>query len=76
MEADDSAISADASTFSVCLGVIFAEFSDDEKAHLFFYLTPFFLVSFCNISYCATSRKYVTSFFFFCYEKGASFNLN
>ena len=49
MEADDSAISADASTFSVCLGVIFAEFSDAnaccEKAHLFFYLTPFFLVS-------------------------------
>ena len=28
VEADDSAISADASTFSVCLGVIFAEFSD------------------------------------------------
>ena len=28
MEADNSAISADASTFSVCLGVIFAEFSD------------------------------------------------
>ena len=79
MEADYSAISADASTFSVCLGVIFAEFSmlmlADEKAYLFFYLTPFFLVSFCNISYCATSRKYVTSFFFFCYEKGALFNL-
>ena len=48
----------------------------DEKAHLFFYLTPFFLVSFCNISYFATSGKYVTSFFFFCYEKGAPFNLN
>ena len=28
VEADNSAISADASTFSVCLGVIFAEFSD------------------------------------------------
>ena len=28
VEADHSAISADASTFSVCLGVIFAEFSD------------------------------------------------
>ena len=28
VEADDSAISADAFTISVCLGVIFAEFSD------------------------------------------------
>ena len=28
VEADNSAISADVSTFSVCLGVIFAEFSD------------------------------------------------
>ena len=28
VEADDSAILANASTFSVCLGVIFAEFSD------------------------------------------------
>ena len=80
MEADDSAISADASTFSVCLGLYLQNspmlMLADEKAHLFFYLTPFFLVSFCNISYCATSRKYVTSFCFFCYEKGAPFNLN
>ena len=78
MEADDSAISADASTFSVCLGVQNSPMLmlADEKAHLFFLLDSVFLVSFCYISYCGTSRKHVTSFFFFCYEKGAPFNLN
>ena len=46
MEADDSAISADDSTFSVCLGGYLQNspmlMLADEKAHLFFYLTPFF----------------------------------